>query len=446
MSRLRQRRRRLGARAGPGRSTPARALHALAVVAIACPSLVAWAQPSTRPPAGPTTLAVIDSALAGLDLPTPVRDEALASAARALAGPAIRAEAARASAAVDAARVALVPEWSLDPGLSVAWDGSVGADLGLALRLPIVSPSRDRERHEADTASRRSRLELELRAREAAQNVIDARLALWRLSRQRQLAVDAGSVRRVAAGDRARRAATLARLEPDLRFERRRLRIRIARSAGARHTPEVPGAAWSALLARPLPTSCPDGSMNVRLAAEALRAALASERAAFASTPSVTIGASTDVRLSALGPVTPDIEASLWISVGFPAEAAAAGRFEARADGTGLRLDLHAQSDRDRSQGDWRTIAVARADLDEARFRAHQRAEQALHELASARAGLDRLDDATGTGTAIDRLERGWERADLEARYVAIVVHLALDCATARHRVAEPASWTPGPW
>lgn len=424
-----------------------------------CTPIGAFAQPSALPTDAPPELAVVQSALAGIDLPERVLAEALASAVRDLASPTVRAEVARVAAAVDAARAPLVAEWTLDPGLSLGWDGSVSADLGLGLRVPLLSPSHDRERQEAASASRRSHLELELRARQAAQDAIEARLALWRLSRQLGLAVDARSVQETAPVELAHRAARLARLEPDLRFEQRRLGLRIARSVGAQRAPTVPGAAWSALLARPVQATCPDGSTNVRLASEALRAVLASDRAAFASTPSVTIGASTNVRLRELGTVDPDVEASLWLSVGFPAEATAAGRLEARADGTGLRLTVHARSDRDDRRGGWQPVAVARADLDEARFRSRERAAQALHELASARAGLERLDAASGTGSEIERLERGWERAELEARIAMITVHLALDCAGASSwgvtsssgqadtvPVAEPPSWTPGPW
>ena len=396
-----------------------------------CLASVAWAQPFSTPTPAPDALSGVRSTLVDLDLPEPVVREALASAARALARPAVRAEAARVAEALDAARALVVPEWSLDPGLSLAWDGSVGAELGLGLRVPLLSPSRDRERHDATSAARRSRLELELRAREAAQDAIEARLALWRLSRQLRLSVDANTMQETAPAVLAGRAARLARLEPDLRFEQRRLRLRIARGAGVRHAREVPSAAWWGLLARPVPETCADGSTNVRLASEALRAALASERVASAATPSVTLGASTDVRLPEIGAAAPDVEASLWLSVGFPARATTAGRFEARADATGLQLSVHARSDRDGWRGGGSSVAVARADLDEARFAARERAAQALHDLASARAGLDRLGAATGTGTAVDRLERDWERADLEARVAMIAVHLALDCAGA---------------
>lgn len=431
MSRLQRRTRDVRERTRLRRFTILRSLRVILVVAMAWTSLaVAWAQPSTVVPPGPIELAVVEAALTGLDLPASVLDEALASAARALERPALRAQGARVAEAAEAARPRLVPEWSLDPGLSLAWDGSVGAGIGLGLRLPIVSPARDRERLEAASAARRSRLEVELRAREAAQDVVEARLALWRLSRQLRLAVDAGIVAAAAPADPARRAARLARLEPDIRFERHRLRVAIARAAGTDHVPEVADAAWSPLLARQELEACPDGSMNVRLASEALRAAVASDRAAFGSTPSVTLGASTDVRSAELGTSAPAVEASLWLTVGLPAEAPAAGRLEARADRAGLRVNLHARSDRGGSRGGWRPVAVARADLDEARFGAHERAAQALHELASTRAGLDRLDDAARPGSAVDRLERSWERADLEARLAAIVVHLGLDCAS----------------
>ena len=416
-----------------------RPLSASVVLLSACLASIVWAQPFSTPAAGPDALSGVQSALVDLDLPEPVVREALASAARTLERPDVRAEATRVAEAVEAARSPFVPVWSLDPGLSLGWDGSVGAELGLGLRVPLLSPSRDRERHDAASAARRSRLELQLRARDAAQDAIEARLALWRLSRQLRLSVDASAVQETAPADLAGRAERLARLEPDLRFEQRRLRVRIARGAGVRQPAELPSVAWSALWVPPVPETCPDGAMNVRLASEALRAAIASDRAAFASTPSVTLGASTDVRLRELAAVAPDVEASLWLSVGFPARATTAGRFEARADATGLQLSVHARSDRDGWRGGGSSVAVARADLDEARFAARDRAAQALHELASARAGLDRLDAATGTGTAVDRLERDWERADLEARVAMIVVHLALDCAGAA-RPAAPAS------
>ena len=442
MTRLRRWTRGAGERPGAARSPRLRDSRAWTVVLLACVSPVAWTQPAALAPPPPPELAAVVSALADLDLPEPVVGEARASAARALARPEVRAEVARVSDALAATGAPLVPEWSLDPGLSLAWDGSVGASLGLGLRVPLLSPGRDRDRHDAASAERRSRLELELRAREAAQDAVEARLALWRLSRQLRLSVDARSVQATAPADLAARAARLARLEPDLRFEQRRLRVRIARAAGVPRAPEIGNAAGSTLPAWGVPETCPDGSRNVRLASEALRAAVANERAAFASTPSVTLGASTDVRLRELGAVAPDVEASLWLSVGLPAQATTAGRFEVRADATGLRVNVHARSDRDGWRGGGSSVAVARADLDEARFAARERAAQALHELASARAGLDRLDAETGTGTAVDRLERAWERADLEARVAMVAVHLALDCAGARR---SDAASSPGP-
>jgi len=395
-------------------------------------SLAAWAQPLALPLLDPPPLD-----LPPLDLPTTVRDEALSAAARAVEQPAVQAEIARVARAVDAARAPVLPEWSLGPGLSVAWDGSVSGEVGVGVRLPIVNPSRDRDRHDAATASRRSRLELELRARRAAQDAIEARLALWRLSRQLRLAEHArtvqGTVQNAAPPDQAERASRLARLEPDLRFEQERLRARVARAAGLDRLPAVPDRAWTRLLGRS-PRTCPDGSMNVRLAAESLWAAVERERSTLASLPTVTIGASTDLRVRGVpraegGRANAELEAGLWIAVGLPAAAQAAGTLEARTDLHGLAVRLNVRGDPDAGGSEAYPVAVARAELEEARFRAHERTDQALHELTSARTRLAAFHGAPPPAATLDHLERAWEAADLEARVAAILVHLALDCA-----------------
>lgn len=425
--------RRAGRRAGSGvAERPFRRWLRTTLALATFGSLAAWAQPFAPPPFAPPRFV-----LPSLDLPTAVGEEALSAAARAVEQPAVRAEIARVGRAVDAARAPALPEWSLGPGLSVAWDGSVSADVGVGVRLPIVNPSRDRDRRDAASASRRSRLELELRARQAAQDAIEARLALWRLSRQLRLAERARTVQDAVQDavprGQADRASRLARLGPDLRFEQERLRARVARAAGLERLPAVPDQAWTGLLRR-TPRTCPDGSMNVRLAAEALRAAVERERSALASVPTVTIGASTDLHLRGVphgegSRPTTELEAGLWIGVGLPSGSQAAGTVEARADLHGVSVRLNVRGDPDAPGSEAYSVEVARAELDEARYLAHERTGQALHELASARARLAALDGRPPPTATLDRLERGWEAADLEARVAAILVHLALDCA-----------------
>ncbi len=385
-------------------------------------------------------------------LPEPLRNEAVTAARRAAA------RHADAAPPLPPLPSDGVPEldWDVTNGWRVDWDGRTGVDLGLSARTVLVDPRAEFDRAAARLDRRRAVLEAELATDDAVAAWAEHRLALWRTDRRLEIVRAAARLPPPSDPDAARALASLRAIEPDLHHDRERLVAWLQRHAGPADRSRAPATgpfpdpgaeAWAGWTDRPHdpdPHTCTGGRADLRLARLALDEARARAADGAAFRPSVTLGASADLAVSAIGTSAPSLGARIWLEVGAPALWPLSGSARTEVDPTGATVRLRAAGASGAAEPDrraQRSAQSARAEQvhADAAFRAAAWAHATEHALRSARSRLRELGPAPDApprrpAHAAAALEAAWERTDLEARIASLAIDLDRTCAAASAR------------